>query len=381
VAAHPDLDRPVSLSVSIARRLSAAFSLEVAFEAPARGVTALFGVSGAGKSATLAAIAGASNPDTGRIVLNDRVLFDSARGLDLPMERRGIGWVFQDARLFPHMDVKANLDYGARRARGRPVVAGFDEVVEVLGIAALLGRRPRELSGGERQRAAIGRALLSQPALLLMDEPLAALDAPRKAEILPFLEQVKSRFDLPVLYVAHALSEVVRLADRMVVIDAGRVVAQGPLAELMTRPDLPLLSARADAGAVLPAVVEAHDLERGISRLRASGAALITPRLGRAVGEQVRVLVLARDVLLSLTRLEGLSARNLLAARVDSLTPRGDAVLVRLTLDGGQTLLSQVTRDAAAELALEPGLGLWAVVKSVAVEGAGDGGLLAALDD
>jgi len=214
-----------------------------------------------------------------------------------------------------------------------------------------------------------------------MDEPLASLDAPRKAEILPFLERVKRRFDLPILYVAHALSEVVRLADRMVVVDAGKVAAEGPLAELMTRPDLPLLSARADAGAVLPAMVAGHDAARGVTRLKAGEASLIVPRLDRPVGGAVRALVLARDVLLALTRPEGLSARNVLAARVDSLTPRGDQVLVRLKLDGGPALLSQVTRDACAELALEPGLGLWAVVKSVAVEGAGDGGLLAALDD
>lgn len=380
-AAHPRLDRPVNmLSVRIEKRLGG-FALDAAFEGAPAGVTALFGVSGAGKSATLAAIAGSSRPDHGRIALGERVLFDSEARIDLPMERRAVGWVFQDARLFPHLSVEANLRYGLKRAGARPVVAGLDEVASVLGIGHLLARRPRDLSGGERQRVAVGRALLSQPRLLLMDEPLAALDAPRKAEILPFLERLKTAFALPILYVTHSLGEVTRLADRLVVIEAGRVAVQGPVAEVLSRPDLPLLSARADAGAALEARVSGHDAGRGLSRLAAGEVELIVPLLTKAVGQPIRVVVLARDVLLARAAPQQLSARNILPGRLDSLTLRADGtVLAVVVLPGGQHLLSAVTRDAVEALALVPGVEVWAIVKSVAVEGTRDGGLLALED-
>ncbi len=370
----------MSLSVRIRKSLGA-FSLDAAFEGAPAGVTALFGASGAGKSTVLAAIAGALRPDDGRIALGDQVLFDSAAGIDLPMERRAVGWVFQDARLFPHFSVEANLRYGLARAKDRPVVAKLDEVAAVLGIEALLQRRPRDLSGGERQRVAVGRALLSQPRLLLMDEPLAALDAPRKAEILPFLERLKTAFALPILYVTHSLGEVTRLADRLVLLEDGKVAAQGPLGEVLARPDLPLLSARADAGAALEATVASHDPARGLSRLTAGAVELVTPLIDRPVGTPIRAVMLARDVLLALTAPEGLSARNILPARLESLTPRADGtVLVALVLADGQRILSAVTRDAVEALRLAPGLALWAVVKSVAVEGARGGGLMALED-
>ncbi len=368
------------LSVQVAKRLGD-FQLDVAFEGAPSGVTALFGVSGAGKSLTLAAIAGAMRPDRGRIALGPRVLFDAQAGVDAPMERRAVGWVFQDARLFPHLSVQANLRYGQRRARGRDAGVGLEEAVEVLGIAGLLARRPRELSGGERQRVAIGRALLSQPALLLMDEPLAALDAPRRAEILPYLERLKTSFRLPIVYVTHALGEVVRLADRLVVIEAGRVVAQGPLAEVLARPNLPLLSGRADAAMVLDAAVAAHDPARGLTRLNVGGAALLVPSLERPVGAPARAVVLARDVLLARERPQAISARNVLPGVIESQTGRPDGtIMVRLRLDGGPDLLSAVTGDAVTALELAPGVAVWAILKSVAVEGAGPGGLLALLE-
>jgi molybdate transport system ATP-binding protein len=359
-----------ALTVDIRKRLSPGFSLDLAFAAAPAGVTALFGVSGAGKSATLACIAGALDPDAGRIALGDEILFDASRGLDLKMERRGIGWVFQDARLFPHLSVEANLRYGLKRARGRRGV-GFDEAVEVLGLGPLLARAPRGLSGGERQRVAIGRALLSQPRLLLMDEPLAALDAPRKAEILPFLEKAVRAFEVPTLYVSHALAEVARLADRLVVLEAGRVVASGPVAEVVAGAGLPLFAGRADAVSVIEAVVEAHDAARGLTRLKAGGAVLAVPRMDKAVGDKARALILARDVMLATVEPKGLSARNQLPARIVSLAASGaDAVEVKLRLDGGAALTASLTRDAVSELGLEPGLAVWAVIKSVAVEGA-----------
>jgi molybdate transport system ATP-binding protein len=369
----------MSLLVDIRAR-AGAFELAVAFETAETGVTALFGPSGAGKSLTLAAVAGALKPDAGRIVADGEVLFDRAGRIDRPMERRAVGWAFQDGRLFPHLDVEANLRYGLKRARGRPARVGFDEVVETLDIRPLLRRRTRDLSGGERQRVGIGRALLSQPRLLLMDEPLSALDAARKAEVLPFLERLKG-LGLPVLYVTHSLSEVLRLADRLVLLEAGRTVAQGPAAELVSRPDLPMLAARADTAAALDAVVTAHDERRGLSRLDAMGASLLTPLIARPVGAKVRAVVLARDVLLATTQPAGLSARNVLPGRIESLTARADgAVLARVALGDGPRILSAITRDAVEALGLAEGAAVWAIVKSVAVEGA-TGGLLAARDD
>jgi molybdate transport system ATP-binding protein len=370
------------LSVRVGKRLGD-FHLDCAFEGPGRGVTCLFGASGAGKSATLAAVAGSLRPDAGRIAIGSDVLFDAEARIDRQMEQRGVGWVFQDARLFPHLSVEKNLRYGLSRVRGRPVHVGFDEVLAVLGVEALLARRPRDLSGGERQRVAIGRALLSQPRLLLMDEPLSALDAARKAEILPFLERLKGVVDLPILYVTHNLSEVMRLADRLVVMDAGKVAAQGPLAEVLARADVPLLAARADAAAALDAVVAGHDRARGLTRLDVQGVTLLTPALDRAVGSAVRAVVLARDVLLAGEAPRALSARNVMPGSVQRLTTRADgSVLVTVALaDGPARILSAVTRDAVEDLGLAPGKPVWAVVKSVAVEGAAGGGMLTALDD
>ncbi len=377
----PDNHLRGGLEVAVAKRLGG-FSLDAAFSVPAQGVTALFGRSGAGKSATLGAIAGALRPDRGRIALGDRVLFDDDRGVDVAMERRAIGWVFQDARLFPHLSVRANLDYGARRARGRDAGVRFDEVLSVLGIEPLLARRPARLSGGERQRVAIGRALLSQPSLLLMDEPLSALDAPRRAEILPFLARLKTRFALPILYVTHSLAEVVRLADRLVVLDEGRVAAQGALADVLARADLPLLAGRADAAATLDGIVAEHLGERGLTRLRIGEVDLFAPRLHQALGEPVRAIALARDVLLARVRPEAISARNILAGRVAGLASRPDgSVMVRVALDGGPALLSAITADAVQSLNLAADDPVWAILKSVAVEGAAPGGLLALFDD
>jgi molybdate transport system ATP-binding protein len=372
----------MSVSVRIARRLGG-FALDVAFEG-AGGVTCLYGPSGAGKSSVLAAVAGSLRPDAGRIAVGETVLFDREARIDLPMERRAVGWVFQDARLFPHLSVEANLRYGLERAAGRPQHVSFDEVLSVLGIEPLLSRRPRDLSGGERQRVGMGRALLSQPRLLLMDEPLASLDAPRKAEILPFLERLKAMaLDLPILYVTHSFSEVVRLADRLVVLDAGKVAAQGSLSEVLARTDLPLLAGRADAAAALDGTVGGHDTSRGLTRIESGGLVLLTPLLDRPIGSPVRAVVLARDVLLAVEEPKGLSARNILPGRVDRLAHRADgSVLVGVALgSGGAHILSAVTRDAVDALELAPGKSIWAVVKSVAVEGARGGGLLAALDD
>ena len=367
-----------ALAVAVKKRLGA-FDLDVAFSG-ASGITVLFGPSGAGKSATLAAIAGEARPDSGRIVADGEILFDQAMRIDLKPEVRRIGWVFQNARLFPHLTVEANLLYGLRRARAVSPRIAFGEVAQVLGLQPLLARRPRDLSGGEAQRVSLGRALLSQPRLLLMDEPLSALDAPRKADILAFIERVREAFAIPTLYVTHSLAETVRLADRLVVLDGGRVLAEGALAEVLRRTDLPLLAERADAAAVVEGVVATHAPGRGLSVVRAGDADWACPLLEKPMGAQVRLVVLARDVILAVREPSGLSARNVLNGVIDSLTPRLDGtVLVRIEV-GGRMILSVVTADAVQGLGLQPGLPAWAVVKSVAIEGAAQGGLLPLFD-
>jgi len=365
------------LEVEVRARLGD-FRLDARFQGAGRGVTVLFGPSGSGKSSVLAAVAGAHRPDAGRIALGGEALFDSAQGIDAPMEHRRIGWVFQDARLFPHLSVEGNLRFGLKRAQrhGLPGPIRFDEVVQVLGIGGLLHRRPRELSGGERQRVGLGRALLSQPRLLLLDEPLASLDAPRRAEILPFLEQVKSSFGVPILYVTHSLAEAVRLGDRMAVMRDGQVVAEGPLAEVVSRPELMLTGSHARDGAALEGVVQAHG-DR-LTLVRAGPWEIRAPRLDLAEGAPVRLFVLARDVMLALDPPQRISARNVLQGRVAGLEAQDGRVLVRVAGEGG-VLLSALTPDAVEDLALKPGMTVYAVVKSVAVDGLG-GGLLEALE-
>src|ERR1700712_1846297 len=240
--------------------------MDMAFEVPSPGITVLFGPSGSGKSTIISAASGLLRPDECRIVLDGKVLVDTATGAWLPPERRRIGLVFQDAKLFPHMSVATNLRFGMRRTAPGPIQ--FDEIVELLGIGPLLARRPNTLSGGEKQRVAIGRALLAQPRLLLMDEPLASLDSARKAEILPYLAGIKTSLRLPIVYVTHALDEVARLADWLVLLEPGHVAASGPLDAITARADL-AFAQRDDAGSVLTVTVEEHDPPRRLSRLRA----------------------------------------------------------------------------------------------------------------
>jgi len=364
----------IEFDAGIARE---AFRVDASFTAPAAAATALFGASGAGKSTLLALLAGALRPDRGRIVFDGEVVADAARGTHLPLERRRIGWVFQDGRLFPHLDVARNLDYGLVRApRAAPRRFARERVIEVLDLGALLGRWPRDLSGGERQRVAIGRALLSQPRLLLLDEPLAALDAPRRLEILGFLERARREFPLPMVYVTHSLGEVLRIADHLVLLERGQVVGAGAPAELAGRLDTPLLAGRADAGALLQARVAAHDREGAATRLDLGGATLLTPPLEVAVGAPVRAYVLASEVMLATEQPRGLSVRNVLPATVLRLGARADStVLVELDC-AGQRLLAAVSRGAVSELALAPGSAVFALVKSVSIDAPVSGRLL-----
>jgi molybdate transport system ATP-binding protein len=363
----------MSLEVSLRHR-QGGFTLDAAFEAMP-GVTALFGKSGSGKTTLVNAIAGLARPERGRIVVDGTVLLDTAAGVSVPVHRRRVGYVFQEGRLFPHLTVRQNLLYGrlfAPSGRGVPADAlGFDDVVALLGIAALLPRRPGRLSGGEKQRVAIGRALLSRPRLLLMDEPLAALDEARKAEILPALERLRDEAGVPIVYVSHALAEVARLAGTVVLLEDGRVVASGPTAEVLGgRPGLGALLGEEEAGTVLEARVAGHDAF-GLSRLATPAGALLVPRLGLAAGARLRAVVRPRDVMLALRRPEGISALNVLHGTIAALEPAGDAAMeVRLRCGAGH-LLARITRKSAVELRLAVGLELFAVIKSVAIDGGG----------
>jgi molybdate transport system ATP-binding protein len=355
----------MSLSVRL-RHDFPSVRMDMAFDIPSPGVTALFGPSGAGKTTIILAAAGLLRPDECRIEVDGQTMADTATGFWLPPERRRAGLVFQDAKLFPHMSVATNLRFGMRRAP--PGTVRFDDVVELLGIAALLDRRPHTLSGGERQRVAIGRALLAQPRLLLMDEPLASLDAARKAEILPYLTRLKTALRLPVLYVTHDLDEVSRLADSMVLIDAGRVIGFGPLAEVAARADLPL-ALRDDAAALLHYRVAEHDPARELTRLDAGGATFWVPLLDVSFGSEGRIRVLAREVILAGRAPDAISLHNVIPGtvrRIAADTARR-AAMVEIALPDG-ALLARVTPDAVARLALSPGGPVLALIKSTSIE-------------
>ena len=340
--------------------------MDIGFEVPSSGVTALFGPSGSGKSTIINVAAGLLRPDACRIEVDGQVLADTRAGVWLPPERRRVGLVFQDARLFPHMSIASNLRFGMRRVP--PGAVRFDDVVDLLGISALLARRPHTLSGGERQRVAIGRALLAQPRLLLMDEPLASLDAARKAEILPFLTRLKTALKLPILYVTHALDEVARLADSLVLIDAGHVVGFGPASEVAARADLPLAQ-RDDAAAVLTCCVEAHDPDRALTRLTGGGARFLVPLLDLPLGVERRVRIPAREVILAAKPPEAISVQNMVPGTVRRIAEDAvrRSVVVEIALPSG-TLLSRVTPDAVARLGLSPGSVVLALVKSTSIE-------------
>lgn len=356
-------------SVTVKHRFPAA-ALDVAFDVPSRGITALFGPSGAGKSSILGAAAGSWRPDACRITIDNDVFADTAAGIWLPPEHRRAGLVFQDARLFPHLSVAANLRYGLRRA---PSTGGldairFDDVVSLLNIGSLLSRRPHALSGGERQRVAIGRALLSQPRVLLMDEPLASLDEALKAEILPYLAALGAVAGRPVLYVTHALDEVTRLADHLVLIEAGQILAAGPLSAVAERADLPL-ARRDDAAALLEGTVAGHDTARELTRIAAGGACFWVPLVEAAIGAPARLRIPAREVILAGRAPEAISVHNIVPGTVRDIVrdEHRRTVIVTVALGHG-TLLARVTPDAVSRLGLAAGVSVLALVKSAAIE-------------
>ncbi|MBF0152735.1 MAG: molybdenum ABC transporter ATP-binding protein [Magnetococcales bacterium] len=340
------------------------FSLEADFQCPGKGVTVLFGHSGSGKTTLLRAIAGLEKVTGGRLVVNGETWQDE--GIFLPTHLRPLGYVFQEASLFPHLSVRGNLDYGLRRV-GRVEGSRFEAIVELLGIGGVLDRRPERLSGGERQRVAIARALLTQPQLLLMDEPLASLDQVRKDEILPYLEQLHGELEIPILYVSHALDEVARLADHLVVLDEGRVLGVGPLTEMLARLDLPIRLGE-DAGVVLTAVVTTHDAEWHLAHVDFPGGGLWVRDKGLPVGHGVRVRILARDISLARECITNTSIINTLPACVTDLGDDAHPALCLVRLDvGGTPLLARLTKRSAASLGLAVGHQVWAQIKAVAL--------------
>ncbi len=361
------------IEVAVAKRLPG-FDLDVAFD-DVSGATALFGRSGSGKSLTLGLIAGLTRPDRGRIAIDDTSLVDTSRRLFVPAHKRRVGLVFQDSHLFPHLSVRRNLLFGRWFAPRAARAVSFDAVVETLGIGALLERRPGALSGGERQRVAIGRALLASPRLLLLDEPFAALDRQRKLEILPLIERVRAEFSVPLVYVSHALEEVVRIATKVVVIDAGRVVASGAPEAVLGATRRAADDPRFGRVSILTANPCAYDAEFALTELaHPAGTLWLAGRVGDA-GSPVRVLVRATDVSLAASDPGPLTIRSALAGRIAGIVPDGPLAAVTVALDGGEALVALVTRRALHDLGLTEGTPVRALVKTVALDEGAIGGI------
>jgi molybdate transport system ATP-binding protein len=341
------------------------FALDAEFNAPASGVTALFGPSGSGKTTLLRCIAGLERA-AGTLDVNG-TSWQGERHFK-PVHERPLGYVFQEASLFPHLSVRANLEYGMKRIASAERKVPQEQVVEWLGLSHLIARRDvAQLSGGERQRVAIGRALLTSPRLLLMDEPLSALDLASKQEILPYLERLHRELDIPVLYVSHAMDEVVRLADHLVLMEQGRVIASGALHDLLSRLDLPTAHFD-DAGVAIEATVAQQDEKYQLTRLDFAGGQLWVGRVEQPFGAAVRARVLARDVSIATQAPHGSSINNILNARIEEIRDEGPhKVLVRLKAGESQALLSRITRRSRDHLGLAVGQFVCAQVKSVAL--------------
>jgi len=339
------------------------FQLEVSHEFELGGITALFGASGAGKSLLLRVIAGLESGASGQVSFNGE-LWQGPRFV--PTAKRGIGYVFQDSRLFAHLDVAGNLRFAAKRSGSE----AFDNVVKTLDLAPLLGRQVAALSGGEKQRVAIGRTLLTNPRLLLMDEPLAALDHARKTQLLPYIARLPEVFGLPVIYVTHSVEEVTRLADRMVVLAGGKVLAAGDVADTLARLDIAEASGKFEAGSVVRAVVTGQDERFRLTMLKVAGQALSMPASAVEVGAELRLRIRARDVAIALVRPEGLSIRNVLKGRILEVLQETETAFAELLLDVGeeQKLRARITRASVAELGLLVGDDVFALVKSVSFD-------------
>ncbi|MGO9628680.1 MAG: molybdenum ABC transporter ATP-binding protein [Xanthobacteraceae bacterium] len=356
----------MALAVDVTHRLGS-FVLEAHFTSEGK-LTAFFGPSGSGKTSLLNIIAGIVRPDRGSIVLNDRTLVDTKRGKFVPKHRRRVGYVFQEARLFPHLTVRQNLLYGRWFTPRQERKIDLDQVLDLLNIRNLLDRRPGALSGGEKQRVAIGRALLTSPHLLLMDEPLASLDELLKEEILPFIERLRDEAQVPIVYVSHSLPEVARLATTVVLIKDGHVVGVGPPTEVLGRRDLLAAGVAAETGTLIEAVVSEHDDAFGLTVIRCNAGTLYAPQLSVPVGAPIRLRIRARDVMIATSRPDTLSALNVLPGRVIGVERIGEG-LAEITLDcSGVRLAARLTLKSIDILSLVPGRGVYAVIKAVSLD-------------
>jgi molybdate transport system ATP-binding protein len=354
------------LKVDVERR-AGAFAMHVAFETDAR-VTALFGRSGAGKTSLVNMIAGLTRPDRGRIEIDGQVLFDSRARVNISVQARRIGYVFQEARLFPHLTVRRNLLYGHDRVPAAQRYVPFDRIVGLLGLDHLLARRPGDLSGGEKQRVAIGRALLASPRILLLDEPLASLDAQRRNEVLQYIELMRDELRVPMIYVSHAVDEVVRLADWVVLMASGAVAAVGEVEDIMGRPDLRTAGGMFEGGTVIDAKVAAHEMRYDLATLAFDGGTLTVANVDALIGEPVRVRIRARDVSIALVEPRAISIQNILRGRITAVGEAGEGVVNVSIAVGGTMLRSRVTLRAAEQLALAPGLEVFALIKAVSLD-------------
>lgn len=347
-----------------------AFELALSTSLPMRGVTAISGASGAGKSSLLRLIAGFDQPAAGCITWGGERWFDSASGLNRPAHQRPVGFMFQDARLFSHLDTTGNLEFAQRRADPDGPDIRMADVVEALDLDGLLNRRIQTLSGGETQRITLARTLLVRPQLLLLDEPLAALDAARKAEILPYLQRVFEGFAIPALYVSHSMDEIIALADRILVLQAGQILTEGSVGEVLDRLDTDPGTGLFDAGVLVTARLTGHDADLQISTATLGNQVLSLPRLaGLKTGERVRLRIRARDVAIATQRPEGISIRNILEGRISEIRQVSGSAFADLRVDiDGTTIRSRLTRASVAELGLETGQPVYALVKSVSFD-------------
>ncbi len=356
----------MSVEVQLSKHWPGGARIEAAFASHA-STLALFGRSGSGKSTVVNALAGLLRPDTGRIVVDGVVLFDAARRINVPIEARGVGYVFQDGLLFPHMTVRQNLLYGARRAGTRSL--SMQQVVALLGIGPVLARKPATLSGGEKQRVAIGRALLSNPRILLMDEPLASLDAGRRSEILGLIERVRDELKVRIVYVSHSVGEVTRLADEVVLMNGGQVVAHGAVEEMFNRADLRPHTGRFEGGALIEARAIAQDPHYRLTTFFfGDGGTLVAPGLDVPIGGRVRMRIRARDLTLATSRPEGLSIRNVLAGKVMAIES-GDGPIAEVRVRvAGKEWPARISRLSVDEMGLMPGLSVYVLVKAIAFD-------------
>ena len=342
------------------------FLVNTSFSGPESGVTALYGPSGAGKTSVINMVSGLISPDKGHISVKDLCLFDSEKGINLPPERRRIGYVFQDGRLLPHLSVRGNLTYGLKLTPPGQRFVTFGSVVELLGIGHLLNRRPSRLSGGEKQRVAIGRALLTSPAMLLMDEPLASLDASRKSEVLPFIMRLSREYKIPILYVSHLIDEILNLADHLVIMNMGHVAASGDPEDLLSRPDLQEHVAKDEHGTVISAIVDEPLDRTGLTKLRFGKHFLIVPPVESPKGTRLRVRIAARHVGLAIKRPSGTSFQNIFEGKVEEIIDN-HGPFVDVHVDIGHLLLARLSRQSCIRLNISVGQQVFAMIKTVAV--------------